>query len=130
MKLDRVEFIKSLEAKEQAFMELKEARDEQRRVLRESYELQVQEYRKKVSQLLASGIEYSVNHRYDYELTVAFPKGTALPTPPSKPDYDNRFDDKFWKEEAAHNNRAKLLSTLNLSTETEITLTKQILDLL
>jgi hypothetical protein len=129
MKLNRLDFIKSLEEKQQAYLTAKASADALAEERDRQYWNAVKEYRQEVARLLASGVEYEI-HAYHGELTAKFDKDTVLPTPPAKPREDYAFRTPYGgSTDYDFKNRAKLLETLRVSTEVEISLSKQILDL-
>ena len=130
MKLDRKEFIKSLEAKQQAYLEEKQKADRVFEEQMQDYLTELARYRKKIALLLAEGAKYTVSRRYSNEVTVEFDGEVQIPEPPKKPSRESNYYETYGgSTKHTYENRAKLISTLLVSTENEITLSKQILDL-
>jgi hypothetical protein len=131
MKLDRLDFIKALEAKQVEYTMAKEITDASDAEKQEKYLQAVQEYRKKIQDIITSGIEYKVERgRWNSDLVVSLPEGTSIPEAPTPPKTEHAFYGSYGGHSTIDfKNRAKLLDTLRISKETEINLTKQILDL-
>lgn len=132
MKLNRLDFIASLEKKQMEYVAAKADSDLKREIIMNAYKAQVEDYRKEILALLTSGKDYEVDKNgWGSSLTVSFPQGTVIPQAPTPPrDRESEFYATYGGHTTRdYTNRKKLLDTLMVSKEVEVTLTKQLLDL-
>jgi hypothetical protein len=135
MRLNRLDFIKELEEKQAKYLADKAdaKRKEEQRI--EEYQQECKKYLIEVAKLLESGVGCSVEtDRYHKQsLSIVFPKEVTIPEPPKLIEQEETYTYGYrqWdSSERDYNSRERLLLTLRVSADAEITLTKQILDML
>lgn len=135
MRVTRVDFIKEIEeqqAQYRADKALAELKEEKRIA---DYQKACQDYLREITKLLEQGIACEVEKdRYNKQsLSIVFPAEVTIPEAPKLIDAEETHTYRYLGYNSAeheYKNREKLLITLRVSADAEITLTKQILDMM
>jgi hypothetical protein len=133
MKLNRLEFIKELETKQEAeAVRIAEAKAKAK-TARDTYEAEKTKYVNAIAELLKEGKCEIDTLNYGKGISITFDKTVSLPSMPQlsrSADWSNNLYTNGYGYGHINGHREKLLTTLRLSTEEEISITKQILDMM
>jgi len=134
MKLNRLEFIKELESKQEAeAVRVAEAKAKAQ-TARDTYEAEKIKYAHELAKLLTNGTPCEIeNLSHGRDISISFDKTVNLPSMPQlsrSADWSNNLYTNGFGYGHLNTSREKLLTTLRLSNEEEISITKQILDMM
>jgi hypothetical protein len=133
MKLNRLEFIKELEAKHEAeAVRIAEAKAKAQTAT-DTYEAEKKKYATAIAELVKDGKCEIDTLNYGRGISITFDKNVSLPSMPvlsRVADWSNNLYTNGYGYGYINHNREKLLTTLRLSNEEEISITKQILDMM
>lgn len=133
MKLNRLEFIKELEAKhEEEAVRIAEAKAKAQ-TAKDTYEAEKTKYAHELAKLLMNGTPCEIVPDYGKGISISFDRTVTLPPMPQlsrSADWSNNLYTNGYGYGHINHNREKLLTTLRLSNEEEISITKQILDMM
>lgn len=134
MKLNRLEFIKELETKHEAeAVRVAEAKAKAQ-TARDTYEAEKTKYSHELAKLLMNGTPCEIETlNYGKGISISFDKTVTLPSMPQlsrSADWTHNLYTNGYGYGHSNTSREKLLTTLRLSNEEEISITKQILDMM
>lgn len=134
MKLNRLKFIEELESKHEAeAVRIAEAKAKAQ-TAKDTYEAEKTKYAHELAKLLTNGTSCEIETlNYGKGITISFDKTVSLPPMPQlsrSADWSNNLYTNGYGYGYLNTSREKLLTTLRLSNEEEISITKQILDMM
>lgn len=133
MKLNRLEFIKELETKhEEEAVRVAEAKAKAQ-TARDTYEAEKTKYALEVAKLLMNGTPCEIEPLIGRAVSISFDRTVTLPPMPQlsrSADWSNNLYTNGYGYGHLNTSREKLLTTLRLSNEEEISITKPILDMM